>query len=74
MASKKQPTVKLHLSEDVLRRLILLSKKEGRSLNNELSMLARNAIAYHERAKGKLDTRELAALDLSEYFEPDDQE
>lgn len=69
MANKKQPVVRLRLSEDVLRRLILLSETEGRSLNNELTMLARNAIAYHERAKGKLDTKALAALDLSEYYE-----
>ena len=72
MANKKQPTVRLRLSEDVLRRLILLSELEGRSLNNELTMLARNAIAYHERARGKLDTKALAALDLSEYYEEED--
>lgn len=74
MASKKQPTVRLRLSEDILRRLILLSEVEGRSLNNELTMLARNAIAYHERARGKLDTKALAALDLSEYYEGDESE
>ena len=72
MANKKQPTVRLRLSEDVLRRLILVSNIEGRTLNNELTLLARNAIAYHERARGKLDTKALAALDLSEYYTEDD--
>ena len=71
MANKKQPTVKLRLQEDLLRRLLLLSELEGRSLNNQISMLARNAVAYHERARGKLDTKKLAALDLSEYYEDD---
>ena len=68
MANKKQPVVRLRVQEDLLRRLLLLSELEGRSLNNQLTMLARNAVAYHERAKGKLDTKALAALDLSEYY------
>ena len=74
MANKKQPTVRLRMQEDLLRRLILLSELEGRSLNNQLTMLARNAVAYHERAKGKLDTKKLAALDLSEYYQADSDE
>lgn len=74
MANKKQPTVRLRMQEDLLRRLILLSELEGRSLNNQLTMLARNAVAYHERAKGKLDTKKLAALDLSEYYQADGDE
>lgn len=74
MANKKQPVVKVRLQEDLLRRLILLSELEGRSLNNQLTMLARNAVAYHERARGKLDTKALAALDLSEFYETDGDE
>ncbi|MBO5899048.1 MAG: hypothetical protein J6R04_08560 [Clostridia bacterium] len=72
MANKKQPTVRLRMQEDLLRRLILLSELEGRSLSNQIAMLARNAVAYHERAKGKLDTKKLAALDLSEYYDADE--
>ncbi len=67
MANKKQSVVKLHLSDDLLRRLILVSQAEGRSLNNQFTLLARNAVAYHERVKGKLDTKALSAIDLSEY-------
>lgn len=74
MANKKQPTVRLHMQEDLLRRLLLLCELEGRSLNNQLTMLARNAVAYHERARGKLDTKALAALDLSEYYQADTDE
>lgn len=72
MANKKQPVIKVRLQEDLLRRLLLLSELEGRSLNNQLTMLARNAVAYHERARGKLDTKKLASLDLSEYYEEED--
>jgi hypothetical protein len=67
MASKKQYTVPLRIPEDLLRKLMLLCDKEGRTLNNELIMLARNAVAYHERAKGGLDAKAAAALDLSPY-------
>lgn len=74
MASKKQPTVRVRIPDDLLRRLILLSELEGRSLNNQLTMLARNAVAYHERARGKLDTKRLSAIDLSAYYEEDEGE
>ena len=74
MANKKQCVVKLRLSDDLLRRLLLVSDAEGRSLNNQLTLLARNAVAYHERAKGRLDTKALAAVDLSEYEQEDTRE
>ena len=74
MANKKQPVVRVRVPEDLLRRLILLSELEGRSLNNQLTMLARNAVAYHERARGKLDTKRLCAIDLTPYYEEDEAE
>jgi hypothetical protein len=67
MASKKQYTIPVRMPEELLRKLLLLCEKEGRSLNNEIAMLARNAIAYHERAKGGLDAKAAAALDLTPY-------
>ena len=72
MASKKQYTVPVRMPEELLRKLLLLCEKEGRTLNNEITMLARNAIAYHERAKGGLDTRAAAAIDLSLYEDKDE--
>ena len=69
MAGKRQPVVKVRLQEELLRKLIVMSELEGRSINNQITMLARNAVAYHERAKGKLDAKAIAAVDLSEYFE-----
>ena len=73
MASKKQYTVPVRIPEDLLRKLLLLCEKEGRSLNNEFTMLARNAVAYHERARGGLDNKAAAALDLSDYEDNDSQ-
>ena len=72
MASKKQYTIPVRMPEDLLRKLLLLCEKEGRSLNNEIAMLARNAIAYHERAKGGLDARAAAAIDISTYEEKEE--
>ena len=73
MATKKQPVVKLRMQEDLLRRLIVMSELEGRSLNNQITMLARNAVSYPESAKGKLDTTAIAAVDLSEFFDEEDE-
>lgn len=73
MAPKKQYTIPVRMPEELLRKLLLLCEKEGRSLNNEICMLARNAVAYHERAKGGLDHRAAAALDLSAYAAPEEE-
>ena len=70
---KKQPTVAVHMPEELLRKLIVMCEAEGRSLNNQINMLARNAVAYHERAKGKFDTKALAAVELGEFFEEDEE-
>ncbi len=72
MASKRQPVVKVRIQEDLLRKLIVMAELEGRSLNNQLTMLARNAVAYHERAKGKIDAKAASAVELSEYFEEEE--
>ena len=72
MGVKKQYTVPVRMPEDLLRTLLLLCEKEGRSLNNEIAMLARNAVAYHERAKGGLDARAAAAIDVSAYEDKED--
>ena len=73
MANKKQPVVKVKMQEDLLRRLVVMSEIEGRSINNQITMLVRNAVAYHERAKGKLDTKAISAVDLSEFLEEESE-
>ena len=47
MANKKKPVVKVRMQEDLLRRLVVMSEIEGRSINNQITMLVRNAVAYH---------------------------
>ena len=73
MANKKQPVVQVRMQEDLLRRLIVMCEAEGRSLNNQINMLARNAVAYHERAKGKFDAKALAAVELGEFLEQENE-
>ncbi len=65
---KNQPEITLRIPEDVLRKLLYISKAEGRSPNNHLLMLLRNNIQYFERAKGRPDPNALRAIDLSEYL------
>ncbi len=66
---KNSPEVNLKISPDLLKKLIYISEAEGRSLNNQFLMLARNSVAYFERAKGRIPNDKLANIDISEYFE-----
>ena len=64
---KNQYEIKVRLSEDLMRRLLYVSEAEGRTPNNQFVFMLRNNVQYFERAKGKMDSKKLAALDLSEY-------
>ena len=65
MKSGYEITVKI--PEDVLRKLIVVSESENRSLNNQILLLARNSISYFERAKSKITPKQMAEVDISEY-------
>ena len=70
---KNKITFDVRVDEETYRKLIAVAEKEGRSLNNQINMLARNAVAYHERAKGKFDSKELAAVELDAFFEEENE-
>ena len=57
----------MHLSEDLLRKLLYVSEAEGRSPTNTMLLMLRNYVAYFERAKGKIDPAKLRAIDVKEY-------
>ena len=63
----------LRLSEDLLRRLVVISEAEGRSPNNTMRLMLRNYIAYFERAKGKLDPAKLRAVDIEALTAPSEE-
>ena len=69
MAQKNQKEFTLHMSEDMLRKFILISEKEGRSPNNQFLFMLRNNIAYYEKTKGRISPAELAGIDLAQYEE-----
>ena len=64
---KKECKIEIKMSEDLMRKLAVISKKEGRSINNQFLFLLRNNIQYFERTHGRLNNAELAAEDISEY-------
>ena len=51
---KNQRNITLRISDDLLEKLYFVAKSEGRSLNNEFLLLARNSVAYFERTKGHI--------------------
>ena len=70
---KKQPELTIHLSEDVLRKLLYLCEAENRTPNNQLLLLIRNSISYFERAKGRMNPAKLAAYDITPYQPEEDE-
>ena len=59
---KNQKNVTLRISDELLEKLYFVAKSEGRTLNNELLLLARNSIAYFERTKGRITPAQLASI------------
>lgn len=51
---KNQRTVTVRISEELLGKLAYVSESEGRTLNNQFLLLARNSVAYFEKNKGKI--------------------
>ena len=65
MAQKNQREFTLHMSEDMLRKFLFISEKEGRTPNNQFLFMLRNSVAYYEKTKGRISPAELAKIDLS---------
>ena len=65
MAQKNQREFTLHMSEDMLRKFILISEKEGRTPNNQCLFMLRNSVAYYEKTKGRISQADLAKIDLN---------
>ncbi len=59
---KNQKNVTLRISDDLLEKLYFVAKDEGRTLNNQILLMARNAVAYYEKTKGKIDQKKLASV------------
>ena len=64
---KKNMILKLRISEDVAKKLAVVSKNEKMTIQNELISMIRQKISYYERVKGNIKRDETEAVDLSEY-------
>ena len=65
MAQKNQREFTLRMSEDMLRKFIFISEKEGRTPNNQFLFMLRNSVAYYEKTKGRISQADLAKIDLN---------
>lgn len=59
---KNQKNVTVRISEDLLEKLFYVANSEGRTLNNQFLLMARNSVAYFEKTKGKIDSKKLASV------------
>lgn len=66
---KQSYTVPVRLSEDLLRKLIYISESEGRTPQAQFTLMLRNTIQYHERAKYKIPAAELQKIDVAPYLD-----
>ena len=73
---KQSYTVPVRLSEDLLRKLIYISEAEGRTPQAQFTLMLRNTIQYHERAKSKIAPAELQRIDITPYMDkaPDQED
>ena len=63
---KNQKTIEVRIPEELLEKLAYVAVSEGRSLNNQILLLARNSIAYFERTKGRISQEKARAALNSE--------
>ncbi len=66
---KNEYEIKIRMNEDMMKKFIFVSEKEGRTPNNQFLFMLRNNIAYYEKTKGKIKPADLSGIDLSEYEE-----
>ncbi|MBQ2707276.1 MAG: hypothetical protein IJF67_03350 [Clostridia bacterium] len=72
---KNQKNVTLRIGDDLLEKLYYVAKSEGRSLNNQFLLMARNSVAYFEKTKGKIDSAKLREIreELEKEISGDEQ-
>lgn len=68
---KNKVSFEVRLDEEMFKKLLLVAKSDGMTLNNYVLHLARTNVAYYERVHGKIKPSELASVDISEAEIPD---
>ncbi|MBQ4510317.1 MAG: hypothetical protein II984_06300 [Clostridia bacterium] len=66
---KKNEILKLHLSEEMARKLTYVSEKERMTVQNEIIFLIRQKISYFERVKGNITREQQNSVSLEQFDE-----
>ena len=66
---KKNEILKLHLSEEMARKLTYVSEKERMTVQNEIVSLIRQKISYFERVKGNITREQQNSVSLEQFDE-----
>ncbi len=66
---KKNQILKVRLSEEIARKLSVISEKERMSVQNEIIALVRQKISYFERVKGNITRDELNDASMEQFEE-----
>ncbi len=59
---KNQRNITVRLSDELLEKLYYVANSEGKTLNNQFLLLARNSVAYFEKTKGKIDKSKIDSV------------
>lgn len=59
------------VSEELLRKFLLVCEKEKRTPSAQFAFMVRNNVAYYEKTKGRISASELQKIDVSDYEESD---
>lgn len=59
---KNQHTVPVRISDELLEKLYFVAESEGRTLNNQFLLMARNSVAYFEKTKGRITPDKIKAV------------
>lgn len=65
----KKKALKIYLSDDIARKLSVVSKNEKMTIQNELLSMIRQKISYYERVKGSIKREELVGADLGDFVD-----
>ena len=63
----KKKALKIYLSEDIARKLSVVSKNEKMTIQNELISMIRQKISYYERVKGTIKKEEINSADMCDF-------
>ena len=65
---KNNCQITLHLSEDMMKKLLYICQTENRTPQNQFHFMLRNNLSYFEKTKGRISEQALRGIDISDYI------